>query len=180
MAKRVPRSQLGSILVGRIVSFDRLKGYGFIRTLTGEDILLSSYDMPECIWKKICVGDYVRFLVSQSEKVKSSIVATGTTIIKKMPSHLTITLPNYEKLEIRHIYQYARTSLAKDGYKELYPGFSDQSFEYIFIKTPKRTYVFNHYGSPVVIDGETDVDEFYAYLNDLLVEYDIDRDYESF
>ena len=180
MAKRVTKSQLGNVMVGRILSFDRLRGYGFIRTSTGEDILLSSYDVSKRVWNKICIGDYARFVVGEKEGKHNSIVAINTTIIKKMPSHLTITLPNYEELGIRYIYQYGKHSLVREGYKELYPECPNEYFDYVFIKTPRKTYTFNRYGSPVVVDGETDVDEFYRYLSNLLIKYDIDRDYESF
>ena len=180
MAKRVPPSQFGNTLTGRILSFDRLRGYGFIRTSTSEDILFSSYDVPSCVWKRISVGDYVEFVVGKNEETHNLVVATNTTIIKKMPRDLTITMPNHEELEVRHIYQYGKNSLAKEGYKELYPDTPDKSFDYVFIKTARSVYTFNRYGSPVVVDGETDVDEFYAYLTDLLMKYDLDRDYESF
>lgn len=181
MVKRVPKSQFGNTLVGRILSFDRSLGYGFIRTSTGEDILLSSYSISNHVWKKICVGDYVRFVVGRkNDEIKNSITATDITITKKMPHHLTIRLPNHEELEVRHICQFGKDSLVREGYKELYPGYSDESFDYVFIRTPRKIYTFNRYGSPVIVNGEADVDELYDYLADLLIKYDFDRDYEPF
>ena len=180
MAKRVSRFQIGGLMTGRILSFDRLKGYGFIRTADNEDILFSSYDVPKNIWKRISVGDYVKFVVGSNDDTNNPVVATNTTIIKKMPRHLTIIMPNHENLEVRHIYQFGRNSLLKDGYKEVYPDYPSESFDYVFIKTSERTFTFNNHGSPIVIDGEISVDGFYKYLSNLLIDYDIDRDYESF
>lgn len=180
MAKRVSRSEVGNTLVGRILSFERVRGYGFIRTIEDEDIFFSSYDVPKNIWNRISVGDYVKFVVGANVNADKPVVAKNLTITKKMPRHLSIVMPNCEELEIRHIYQLGRKTLIEDGYKELYPDDPDEIFDYIFIRTPKKTFVFNRYGSPVVIDGEVDVDEFYLYLTDLLIKYDINRDYESF
>ena len=179
MAKRVSKSQIGDTMTGRMLSFERVRGYGFIRTSTNQDIFLSSYGVPRNIWKKISVGDYLEFVVGINEK-NDKVVATNVTIIKKMPRLFSILLPSGEELEVRHIYQFGRGSLIKDGYKSLYPDYPYETFDYVFIKTSERTYVFNQHGSPVVIDGETDVDEFYLYLTNLLTEYDIDQDYESF
>ena len=180
MAKRVSWSEVGNTLVGRILSFERVRGYGFIRTQSGEDIFLSSYDVPNCVWKRISVGDYVEFTVGKNEKLGSPIIATSTTIIKKMPRDLAIKLPNGEELKIRYICQYGKKSLIKDGFKDLYPDYADDSFDYVCIKTSRESFMFNRYGSPIVVDGETDVDEFYRSLTNLLLDYDIDRDYESF
>ena len=168
-------------MVGRILSFDRMKGYGFIRTSNEEDIFLSSYYVTRGTWKRISVGDYVQFVVGRNEfNPKNLVIATDVIVTKKMPRHLPILMPNHEELEVRHIYQFGKQSLAKDGYRELFPNHPARSFTYVFIKTPDRSFLFNKIGSPVVIDGETDVNGYFLYLMDLLVKYDIDRDYESF
>ena len=153
------------------------KGYGFIRTSTGEDILFSSYDIPKNVWKKISVGDYVEFTVGENKNTSNFVVAKNAIITKKMPRQLAITMPNHDKLEVRHIYQYGRNSLLKDGYGDFYPDYAPESFDYVFVKTSKRTFMFNRCGSPVVFDGEADIDNFYEYLVDLLLKYDICRDY---
>ena len=181
MAKRVSKYEIGETLVGRVLFFDRMKGYGFIRTSTGEDIFLSSYYVSKSFWKRISVGDYVQFVVGKNEhNPNNPVLATEVTITRKMPRRLCITMPNHERLEVKCIYQFGKKSLIDDGYKEPYPDYPDESFDYVFIKTPERTFVFNQYGSPVIIDGEADVDEFYQYLTDTLVKYDIDQTFESF
>ena len=179
MAKRVSWFQIGTSMAGRILTFDRMKGYGFIRTSENEDIFFSSYDVPKNIWKKISVGDYVEFIVGDNKNIKKPVIARNATIVKKMPRHLSIVMPNHEELEVRHINQFGKKTLIEDGYKKLYPNYPDESFEYVFIRTSDRSLTFNQSGSPVVIDGETDVGEFYQYLTDLLIKYEIDKDYES-
>lgn len=179
MAKRISETQIGKTMVGRILSFDRIRGYGFIRASTEEDIFLSSYYVPKNVWKKLSVGDYVEFVVSRNGDT-NHVMAGNTTITKKMPKELSITLPDHGTLATRHIYQFGKGSLIKEGYGELYPNYPVESFDYVFIRTAKRSFVFNRNGSPVIIDGETDVEEFYQYLTDLLTKYDIDRNYESF
>jgi cold shock CspA family protein len=180
MGKRVSKLQIGKTMTGRIMTFDRMKGYGFIRTPTSEDIFLSSYDVSRNVWKKISVGDYVEFVVGENVDASKPVVAKNTTIIKKMPRCLSIKMPNNEELEVRYINQFGKKTLIEDGYRELYPDYPNKSFRYLYIKIPGKSFVFNQYGSPVIIDGETDVDEFYNFLTDLLIRYDIDRDYESF
>ena len=179
MARRVSKLQIGNIMEGRILSFDRLKGYGFIRTSTDKDILFSSYSMPKNVWKKISVGDYVEFVVEKGGGAGNSVVAKHTTIIKKMPRQLSIVLPNHEELEVRHIYKFGRNSLLKDGYGKIYPDYQAESFDYVFVRTSDRTFTFNQYGSPIILDGEVNVKTFYEKLVDLLVKYDIRRDYEA-
>ena len=177
MAKRVSKSQIGKTMVGRILSFERLRGYGFIRTSTGEDIFLSSYDVPNCVWRRICVGDYVEFVVGNRSGNSYPVVATHTTVTKKMPKYLSIMMPNQEELEVRHICQYGKDSLLKGGYGELYPDYPAESFDYVFVKTSRRSFTFSRPGSPIVFDGETDIDSFYHHLTDVLMKYDIERDY---
>ena len=180
LAERVSKSKVGETMVGRVLSFDTVKGYGFIRTSTGEDIFLSSYEISKREWKNLCVGDYVEFTVGLHERGRiNSVAAKSVTITKKMPKKLAISLPNQEELMIRHIRQFAKGSLIEDGYAEIYPDYPTRGFDYAFIKTPKRTFTFNHSESPVIVDGVTDVDEFYGSLVDLLCEYDIERDYEA-
>lgn len=178
MAKRVSKSQIGKTKVGRVLSFDRLKGYGFIRTSEGEDIFFSSYDVPNNIWKRISIGDYVEFIVGEnSVNPVKPVVAKRLNIIKKMPRQLSVTMPNGEELMVRYISRFEKGSLIKDGYRKLYPDYPTESFDYVFVKTLEKVYVFNRHDSPVIIDGETDVDDFYRYLCDLLIDYDISRDY---
>ena len=180
MAKRVSSNDIGKTMFGRILPFERVRGYAFIRTSTNEDIFLSSYEVPKNVWKTLCVGDYVKFVVGENVNAKKPVVAKNATIIKKMPRHLSITLSTGEELEVRHIYHFGRNSLVRDGYMNLYPDYPHDSFDYVFIKTSEKIFVFNQFGSPVIIDGETDVDEFYLYLTDTLIEYHIEKDYESF
>lgn len=176
MAKRVPKSSVGMTMNGRVLSFDSKLGYGFIRTKDGEDIFLSSYEISKHNWSSIRVGDYVEFKVGL---YSDRVVAQNVTIIKKMPMGLYVILPNEEKLLTRYIRQFGKRSLLDEGYGRIYPGYHSKSFVYVFIKTSKKTYAFNDINSPVMIDEFVNVDEFYEYLTDLLVKYDIERDYDS-
>lgn len=180
MAKRVPKSKVGEAMVGRVLSFDSIAGYGFIRTSTGEDIFLSSYEISKSGWRNLCIGDYVEFKVGLHNGGRiNSVVAKDVKVTKKMPKRLTISLPNQEKLLVRHIRQFAKGSLIEDGYAEIYPDYPTRGFDYTYIKTPKRTFTFNHPESPVIVDGITDVEEFYGSMVDLLCKYEIERNYEA-
>ena len=167
MAKRFPTSREGETMVGRILSLNRLKGHGIIRTMEDEDIFLSSYYVPRNAWSKISVGDYVQFVVSCRKANRT--VAKDVTIVKKMPRRLSIVLPNQETLEVRHIYKYGKSSLLEEGYGEIYPNYPPESFDYVYIETARKNWVFNQINSPIIIDGETDIDAFYNYLTDLLL-----------
>lgn len=174
MAERVSKFQKGDRMVGRILSFNRAKGFGFIRTADGRDIFLSSYDVPNSVWKKISIGDYMEFVVGGVDP--NSVTATNAVVTKKMPRHLSIELPNNEKLEVRHIWKFGKGTLAMAEYKRIYPECT-KNLEYVFIKTARETFIFNQYDSPVVMDGKTDVDAFYEHLLDLLINYELDKDY---
>lgn len=156
MAKRVSKSQLGNVLVGRVFSFDRVRGYGFIRTSDGKDIILSSYRLSKQKWNDLCVGDYVRFTVGM---YKDQVVAIDVSITKKMPRGMSIEMPNGELLEVRHITKFGR------------------SFDQLFIRTCKRTYTFVQIGSRALSDGAVDIEKFWDYLTELLVKYDFERAY---
>ena len=156
MAKRVSKSQLGNVLVGRVFSYERVRGYGFIRTSDGEDIILSSYRLSKREWDNLCVGDYVRFTVGMYE---DKVVAIDVSITKKMPRGMSIEMPNGELLEVRHI-----TKFGVD-HNQLY------------IKTFRGTYTFVQIGSRVLFDGVVDIEKFWDYLTKLLVKYDFERTY---
>lgn len=156
MAGRVSKSQLGNVLVGRVFNYERVRGYGFIRTSDGEDIILSSRRLSKREWNKLCVGDYVRFTVGM---YKDKAVAIDVSITKKMPRDLSIVMPNGRELEVRHITKFGRSS--------------DQ----LFIRTCKRTYTFVQIGSRALFDGVVDIEKFWDYLTKLLVKYDFERAY---
>ncbi len=121
MAKRVSKSQFGRVLVGRVFSYGRVRGYGFIRTSDGEDIILSSYGLSKREWDNLCVGDYVRFNVGM---YKDRVVAIDVSITKKMPRGLSIVMPNGKKLEVRHITKFGVNS------------------NRLYVETFKKTYTF--------------------------------------
>ena len=156
MAKRVSKLQFGNVLVGRVFSFGRLRGYGFIRTPDGEDIILSSYVLSKREWDNLCVGDYVRFKVGI---YKDRVAAIDVSITKKMPRGLSIVMPNDKKLEVRHITKFG-----------IY-------HEQLYIKTFRETYSFAQTGSRALFDGAVDIKKFWGYLTELLVKYDFERAY---
>lgn len=156
MEKRVSKSQLGNVLVGRVFSFERVRGYGFIRTPDGEDIILSSYRLSKREWDNLCVGDYVRFTVGMYE---DKVVAIDVSITKKMPRVLSIEMPNGRKLEVRHITKFGVDS------------------NQLYIRTSKGTYSFVQTGSCAPFDGAVNIEEYRNYLVELLVRYDFERTY---
>ena len=59
-------------------------------------------------------------------------------------------------------------------------GYMCYIINYVLVKTPWYTYIFNSASSPIVFDGTLeDVKAYYRYLTDLLVKYDIERDYRD-
>lgn len=177
----VTKKHVGEEMVGRVLSFDNDRGYGFIRVSTGEDIFLSSYEVSKADWKHIYVGDYVKFKVGIYDNGrKESIVAQNVVFTKKMPRRMPIYLPNEEELQVKDLRQFAKRSLLSDGVGKLFPNFPARAFNYVLVKTPWYSYVFNSASSPIVFDGTLeDVKAYYRYLTDLLARYDIERDYRD-
>ena len=52
----------GSITYGRVLNYDHMCGYGFIRTEEGADLFLSSYNLTKKQSRQIVVGALVSFI----------------------------------------------------------------------------------------------------------------------
>ncbi len=172
---RLSEKYVDKRLRGRIISMDRIRGFGFIRTERGEDVFFSTYNTDRKLWHKMSIGDYVEFVAKRRGNDRNNIIANDVTVIKRMPKGYAIELPNGEMLEVKHINKFGVNSMLMDELRDTFTELPPRCFKCIFIKTNWRTFTFNDPSSPIIIDGEVDVEEFYEELCEKLWRYDLDK-----
>ena len=90
----------GSVTYGRVLNFDHMRGYGFIRTEEGSDIFLSSYNLSKKESQDIVIGTLVSFV---PELYNGGYSATKIKILDYYPSGKELTLPTGETIRIKNL-----------------------------------------------------------------------------
>lgn len=85
---------------GRIVTYNKARGFGFIRTEDGPDLFVSSHQISRRDEKHMTVGALVSYIV---DEYKGRYVASHVTILVEFPCGKTIALPNGKLLQIKNI-----------------------------------------------------------------------------
>ena len=85
---------------GRVVTYNKAKGFGFIRTEDGPDLFVSSHQLSRQNEKHMTVGALVSYIV---DEYKDRYVASRVTILEEFPCGNTIALPNGKLLQIKNI-----------------------------------------------------------------------------
>ena len=81
----------GETMYGRVMFYNRAKGFGVVHTELGNNIFLSSYDLGKKLEKKICVGMLFRFTPEQRG---DKFAASNIEVIKTPEVDEKYILPN--------------------------------------------------------------------------------------
>ena len=98
--KKMYERNRGNLSYGRVVTYNKAKGFGFIRTEDGPDLFLSSHYLSRRDEKHVTVGALVSYIV---DEYKGRYVASHVTILEEFPCGKTIALPNGKLLQIKNI-----------------------------------------------------------------------------
>jgi cold shock CspA family protein len=174
--KRVSKREIGEKLRGRIISYNRRKGFGFIRTEHDSDILVSSYELGD-LENEIVVGSTVEFTIGTYEE---KTTATNIRILEKykndkktyeMPNGVVIKVSDIVNFGISNALKDINSKLTKEG-KEIVRnkdleehGYQRNSLDYIYIETKNDKFMFFDTSSPVTVDGKVNLDEYFKELN---------------
>lgn len=90
----------GSVTYGRVLNFDHMRGYGFIRTEEGADIFLSSYNLSKKESQDIVIGTLISFV---PELYNGGYSAAKIKILDYYPSGKELTLPTGETVRIKNL-----------------------------------------------------------------------------
>lgn len=90
----------GKLSYGRIVTYNKAKGFGFIRTEDGPDLFVSSHYLSNRDEKHMTVGALISYIVTE---YNGRYVASHITILEEFPCGKTIALPNGKLLQIKNI-----------------------------------------------------------------------------
>jgi cold shock CspA family protein len=173
-------TQIGQTMQGKIISYDQTRGYGFIVTETGDEIMLSSWQLDKKVEKKLVLGSLIKFEVGI---YNNRTVATNIELIEKYPNDvMKIDLPNQDYwLYIKTIHKFGRgnalnkinSNLGKDKRvteDDMHEhGYSIRDLDYVFIETSTKTYLLFGETSPVKGDGKTDIEKYYKYLSETIL-----------
>lgn len=173
------RDYAGKQMYGRLLSYNRKKGYGYIRSEIGSDAYVSAYGFGKDE-KKAVIGAFVKFTV---EIRNGKPVAKKVSVVRKFMDDVSrIELPNSMLMPIKHICKVGRGNGFSDVESKGITsamlkehGYAVRDLDYVYIETPDGTYKFFREGGPVVCDGQVDVDEFFKSLKTML--HSIDADY---
>lgn len=169
---RTSCKDVGKSMYGRILSYDRTKGYGFIRTEDGSDLFVSSYGFGKNE-RKAVIGAYVKFTVAEKN---GKAVAEGVSIVQKFKDGISrIGLPNEMFMPIKNIIKFGRSN----GLEEIEKigvtaadlkehGYEVKDLDYVYIETPAGPYNFYREGGPVRGDGQVNVESFFSSLKEQL------------
>lgn len=164
---------LGKEMQGRVKSYNKNKGYGYIFTENGYDLFLSFHDIKEGD-SNIFVGTVVKFTVG---KYNGRLVAQDVSIIESYKDGVeTILLPNGKELKIKKIIRFgcanAYETIQKKGItREMLKehGYSLESLNYVYIDTEDLSYMFFSDNSPITSSGKTDLVALMSLLNTSLI-----------
>ena len=154
--------------IGRIRTYFKDKGYGFIKRDGEKDLLLSSYAIVGNQEKKICLGALVAYDIGEYQ---GRPVAINVQVLERYKDGIKkIELPNGEFLPIKSIYNFGLSNLYRinpEKYQsDLDSGVSTEDMDYIYIHTPKRELHFFNPDSPYNDnDSKKDIREYRDYLN---------------
>lgn len=98
--KETYEKRRGQISLGRILWYDRQRGFGFIHTEDHEDIFLSSYWLGKGTERHISVGALVSFIPAEYE---GKYVASDLTVLDQFPCGWVIRLPGGPEITISSI-----------------------------------------------------------------------------
>lgn len=98
--KKMYERNRGKLSYGRVVTYNKAKGFGFIRTEDGPDLFLSSHHLSRRDEKHVTVGALVSYIV---DEYKGRYVASYVTILEEFPCGKTIALPDGKLLQIKNI-----------------------------------------------------------------------------
>lgn len=171
---KISEAEIGKKMRGRVRSYSNQDGYGFIFTEDGKDLFVSSHALGKKE-KKVSVGTVLEFTIG---KYKDKIVATEIEVINKFKDGITkISLPDGTELPIKAIHKFGRSNafktISQRGFteKDLKDhGYTVKDLDYVFVETPRTTYMFFGNTSPIKANGKTDIKEFYKYLRTALIE----------
>lgn len=90
----------GKLSYGRVVTYNKAKGFGFIRTEDGPDLFVSSHQISRRDEKHMTVGALISYIVTE---YNGRYVASHVTILEEFPCGKTIPLPNGKLLQIKNI-----------------------------------------------------------------------------
>lgn len=155
-------------LYGRISSYDRMKGFGYIFAENGKEIFVSSYAFKGKEEDKIMLGTLLKFT---PEKYQDKITASDIEIIDYHPHEKIFQLPNGRKIRSRKIQKFGLVTvqwliknnpLAAEAYHN---GIDISGYEYVYIKTSDDLYRIFRNGSQVEADGTVeDLRQYMGYL----------------
>lgn len=98
--KQMYEKNNGSVTYGRVLNFDHMRGYGFIRTEEGADIFLSSYNLTKKESQDIVIGTLVSFV---PELYNGGYSAAKVKVLDYYPSGKVLTLPDGETVRIKNL-----------------------------------------------------------------------------
>ena len=104
----------GKISYGRILNFDHMRGYGFIRTEEGADIFLSSYNLNKNLERHMTIGALVSFI---PELYGDAYSAANIKLIEEFPAGKELEVPNGEMFRLKNI---KSIGYSRDGVPNLY------------------------------------------------------------
>lgn len=90
----------GSITYGRVLNYDHMCGYGFIRTEEGADLFLSSYNLTKKQSRQIVVGALVSFI---PELYGEGYTATHVEVLDSYPAGKALLLPTGETVRTKNL-----------------------------------------------------------------------------
>ncbi len=159
-------------LYGRIKSYSKKKGFGWIMTELGQDVFLSSYSIKD---KKIAIGTIVKFTpVEKTTGEMGGYAAADIEVVDNSCVYNDYYMPNGKKIRWRSVERFGyvkgdkvldKLNISKDDL--INHGYDEDSLSYAFIRLQNGDeYKFFGKTSPVRGDGRIeDPESFCACLN---------------
>lgn len=154
--------------VGRIRTYFKDRGYGFVRGADNKQILVSSYEIPRKEEKKICLGSLIAY---DEGEHNGKPVATNVALLERYKNGIqTIEMPNGKQIPLSAIYNYGTSCLYSQDVekyqREIDAGLSINDLNYLFIYTPKKEYHFFNPNSPYNTNhSQKNIIEYCKYLD---------------